>query len=325
MLMNKQQRKVRIAALSVASNVTLVAMKMIVGLTIGSVSIISEAIHSGVDLLAAVIALYSVKTSGVPADRDHPFGHGKIENISGAAEALLIFVAAIWIIVEAVGKLSHPEPLEAAGWGVAVMMISAAVNTVVSGMLFKVGRETDSVALQADAWHLRTDVYTSIGVMISLALIWIGQWLLPGRDFFWLDPLAAMIVAILILKAAYDLTVQAAKDLLDVRLPEEEVDWIRSVILEQRYLIRGFHDLKTRKAGNARFVEFHLKVDPDMSVMESHDITIVLKKKIAEHYPETTVTIHVEPCDSGCTDKCIAGCLSDGKYRRDMEGIQTKP
>ena len=317
--MDAQHRKVRVAALSVVSNTTLVVMKVIAGLMIGSVSIISEAIHSGVDLLAAIIALFSVKTSSIPADSEHPFGHGKIENISGTIEALLIFVAAIWIIFEAAKKLMHPEPMEAIGWGVGVMLISAVVNIVVSEMLFKVGRETDSIALQADAWHLKTDVYTSAGVMGGLALIWIAQWVFPGKDFFWLDPVAALGVALLIIKAAYDLTAQSAKDLLDVHLPEMEVEWIRQCILDHNSVVRGFHDLRTRKAGHFRFVEFHLKVDPHMSVMDSHDITKVLKKKIRAQFPGTTVTIHIEPCDSDCVDKCIEGCLLPEQERQKIK------
>ncbi len=317
--MDTQRRKVRVAILSVASNTTLVVMKLIVGLMIGSVSIISEAIHSAVDLLAAIIALFSVKTSSIPADSEHPFGHGKIENISGTIEALLIFVAAIWIIYEAAKKFMHPEPMEAIGWGVGVMLISAVVNIVVSEMLFKIGRETDSIALQADAWHLRTDVYTSIGVMVSLAAILMGQWIFPGKDFSWLDPVAAIGVALLIIKAAYDLTVQSAKDLLDVHLPEMEVEWIRQCILEQNSVVRGFHDLRTRKAGHFRFVEFHLKVDPHMSVMDSHDITKVLKQKIRAQFSGATVTIHIEPCDSDCVDKCIEGCLLPKQKRKKIQ------
>ena len=324
--MDTQRRKVRIAILSVVSNATLVVMKLITGLLIGSVSIISEAIHSGVDLLAAIIALFSVKTSSIPADGKHPFGHGKIENISGTIEALLIFVAAILIIIEAAKKLMHPEPMEALGWGVGVMLISAIVNIVVSKMLFKVGRETDSIALQADAWHLRTDVYTSFGVMVSLSLIWMAQGIFPGKNFFWLDPVAAIGVALLIIKAAYDLTAQSAKDLLDVHLPDAEIAWIRQCILNQNSVVRGFHDLRTRKAGHFRFVEFHLKVDPHMSVMDSHDITKVLKTKIKAQFPGTTVTIHIEPCDSDCVDKCIEGCLlpeqKKGMHANDLNPIK---
>jgi len=167
-----QQKKERVAMLSVASNSFLVLFKVIVGITIGSVSIISEAIHSGVDLLAAIIAMFSVKTSSVPADEQHPFGHGKIENISGFVEALLIFVAAFWIIFEALKKLMEPHEITHAGLGVAVMFVSAVINYFVSRRLFRVGKE-------ADAWHLRTDVYTSAGVMAGLGIIWIGHEFFP--------------------------------------------------------------------------------------------------------------------------------------------------
>jgi cation diffusion facilitator family transporter len=328
--MDTQHRKVRVAIVSVVSNTALVVIKLFIGMLIGSVSIISEAIHSGFDLLAAVIALFSVKTSSIPPDSNHPFGHGKIENISGTIEALLILVAAIWIIIEAAKKLMHPEPIEVIGWGIGVMLVSVVLNIVVSGMLFKVGRETDSIALQADAWHLRTDVYTSIGVMVSLTLIWVGQWLFPDKNFFWLDPVAAMGVALLIIKAAYDLTTQSTKDLLDVHLPRVEIEWIRQCILDQNSVVRGFHDLKTRKSGHFRFVEFHLKVDPDISVMNSHDITKILKKKIRTQLPETTVTIHIEPCDSDCVDKCIEGCLlpeqkRQEKLAKDLNPVKTLP
>ena len=222
--------KENVALLSVVSNTTLVVMKLIVGILIGSVSVMSEAIHSGVDLMAAVIALFSVKTSSLPADGRHPFGHGKIENISGTVEALLIFVAAGWIIWEAVQELLEPQPMETVGWGVAVMFFSAVANQFVARRLFKVGKETDSVALIADGWHLRTDVYTSAGVIVGLALIWSGEFLFPGRHFHWLDPVAAIGVAALIIKAAWDLTRQSAGGLMDETLPPEEEEEIRRLI-----------------------------------------------------------------------------------------------
>jgi cation diffusion facilitator family transporter len=145
------QRKTAVAILSVVSNSVLVILKLVVGISIGAVSIISEALHSAVDLLAAIIALAAVRISGRQADEDHPYGHGKYENISGAVEALLIFVAAAWITYEAIHKLMKPAPLAAVGWGIIVMLVSAVANTIVSARLFKVGRETDSLALQADA------------------------------------------------------------------------------------------------------------------------------------------------------------------------------
>lgn len=307
--MDFQRRKTRVALLSVVSNSTLVIMKIVVGLMIGSVSIISEGIHSGVDLIAALIALFSVRTSGIPADKRHPFGHGKIENISGTIEALLIFLAAAWIIYEAVHKLMAPGELEAAGWGAAIMLISVATNIFVSHMLFKVGKATDSVAILADAWHLRADVFTSAGVMLGMAAIWLGPAVLPGVDLRWVDPVAAMLVALMIIKAAYDLTLASAKDLLDVGLPPQELTWINAIIEGHRPQIHGFHQLRTRKAGHFRFIEFHLIVDRHLTVETSHAITEDLTGHIEEHLPHSSVTIHVEPCDGSCTQKCLEGCF----------------
>jgi cation diffusion facilitator family transporter len=304
-----QHRKSRAALISVVSNTALVLMKLAAGLLMGSVSVVSEAAHSAVDLMAAVIALFSVTTSGRPADEGHPFGHGKIENISGTVEALLIFLAAGWIIFEAIEKLRFPKPLEALGWGVIVMLVSAVVNIAVSRMLFRVGKEADSPALQADAWHLRTDVYTSAGVMAGLALIALGNRLFPGSDFNWLDPVTAIAVALLILKTAYDLTLQSARDLMDVPLPAGEKAWIRNLIEEQRPTIRGYHYLRTRKAGHYRFIEFHIQVDSQMTVEASHNLTRKLSDAIKEHFPHTTVTIHIEPCKGDCFEKCLKGCF----------------
>ncbi len=276
--------------------------KVAVGWTIGSVSVMSEAIHSGVDLIAAVIALIAVRTSDKPADEEHSFGHGKIENISGVIEAALIFLAAGWIVYEAVHKLMRPQPMEDVGWGVIVMLASAVVNTVVSGMLFKVARATDSVALEADAWHLRTDVWTSAGVMAGLALLWSGEWIFPGRHFHWIDPIAAIAVALLIVKAAWGLTLQAGRDLIDTDLPAEEKTWIREYLHGlktngERPGIFGYHRLRTRKSGRTRFVEFHLWVDPGMSVYASHELTRMIKADIGKQLAGADVLIHIEPYD----------------------------
>ncbi len=226
----EDRQKASVAKLSIISNASLVILKLIVGVMIGSVSVISEAIHSGVDLLAATIAFFAVRIAGKPADEGHPFGHYKVENISGTVEALLIFLAAGWIIFEAAKKLMSPQPMEEAGLGVAVMFVSSVANFFVSQRLFSVGRETDSMALKADAWHLRTDVYTSIGVMAGLAVIWIGEMLLPGTDLHWIDPLVAIGVAMLIIKAAYRLTLESARDLMDESLPDDEEE---GTILEE--------------------------------------------------------------------------------------------
>lgn len=306
--MADQRRKSRAAWLSVVSNTTLVALKVTVGLVVGSVSILSEAIHSAVDLVASCIAVMAVRASGKPPDDDHPFGHGKVESISGTIEALLIFVAGGWIIYEAIHKLRNPEPLQMAHWGVAAMLVSALANTAVSAHLFRVGRETDSLALIADAWHLRTDVWTSLGVAVGMATIAVGHWLAPQLALDWIDPAIAIVVALMILRAAYGLTRQSSRDLVDTSLPSEEEELIKRHIRSQHQVL-GFHHLRTRKAGDLRFIEFHLMVEAGMTVLEAHAITDQLKEWIQEHYPKSTITIHVEPCVLACPSHCIAGCV----------------
>ncbi|MBN1595557.1 cation transporter [candidate division FCPU426 bacterium] len=305
----RDRKKITVAALSVTSNTLLVIGKLVIGWLIGSVSVISEAIHSGVDLMAALIAYFAVRTSAKPADRHHPFGHGKIENISGVVEAILIFLAAGWIVYAAVKKIIHPEPLEAVGWGVGIMLFSAALNFIISEMLFKVGRETDSMALQADGWHLRTDVWTSLGVMAGLGLIWVNEKIFSGLHFHWLDPAAAIMVALLIIRAAYRLTREAARDLMDASLSPEELAWIRALIIKHCPPVCGFHRLRTRKSGATRFVEFHLLVHSQMSVEDSHCLTDDLSEHIEKKFTGSSVTIHIEPCAGYCSKICRAGCL----------------
>jgi cation diffusion facilitator family transporter len=289
------QEKMAVALLSVLSNTVLVVSKLVVGFLIGSVSVLSEAIHSGVDLVASAIAYFAVRTSGKPADEDHPYGHGKVENISGTVEAVLIFLAAGWIIYEAVDKLRHPRPLGSPTLGVGVMCVSSVVNLIVSRMLFRVGRKTGSAALIADAWHLRTDVYTSAGVMAGLGGILIGSWLVPGINLQWLDPVAAISVALLIIKAAYELTIESGRDLLDTKLPAEEEALIQTHVAEFAPTVKGFHRMRTRKAGHLRFVDFHVQVEGSMTVDRAHEISHAIAHAIQEHYPDTVVNIHVEP------------------------------
>jgi cation diffusion facilitator family transporter len=314
--MDATGKKIRVAALSVLSNATLVSGKVVIGILTGSVSVLSEAIHSGIDLLASLIALVAVRTAGKPADPEHPWGHGKIENLSGAIEAILIFVAAIWIIYESIEKLLHPKPLDTVGLGVGIMALSVIVNIAVSRALFRVGKETDSVALIADAWHLRTDVYTSLGVMGGLGLIVLGGLLLPKTDLAWLDPVVAIGVAMLIMRAAFQLTRQSIADLLDTSMPENEQVWITSYLRHEIAEAHGFHRLRTRKAGATRFVEFHLILDADMHVDDSHAITERITAEIRERFPGCNVTIHVEPCDGSCKENCVAGCLLDAGERK---------
>jgi cation diffusion facilitator family transporter len=293
------------ARLSVISNSALLIMKLIVGFAIGSVSIISEAIHSGMDLLAAVIAFLSVRKSGEPPDDEHTFGHGKFEDISGMVEALLIFGAALLIIYEAGMKLigEHGRSLstDLLAAGIAVMGISALVNWVVSARLMTVAKRTESIALESDAWHLRTDVYTSLGVFAGLILI-----RLTGLTF--LDPLIGIAVALVIMKAAWDLVNRSYRDLIDHRLPDQEEQRIREIICEHAGQYADFHALRTRRSGPERFIDLHLTVPGDVPVSQAHDLADHLESDLKTEFPRASITIHIEPCDERC-EGCGSICL----------------
>jgi cation diffusion facilitator family transporter len=269
-------------------------MKIVVGIMSGSVSIISEAIHSTIDLLAAVIAFFSVKISDRKPDEEHPYGHGKFENISGVIEALLIFVAAIWIFYQAGKKMLTHEPIDNIGWGMLVMVIASIVNVFVSRHLYKVAKETDSIALEADALHLKVDVYTSFGVAIGLFLIWLTHFFFK-EPIYILDPIVAMLVACFIIRESYILLKNAYSPLLDSKLPDEEIEIIKQAIERQKSDNISFHQLRTRKAGSKRYVDLHLEVPQDISVKDSHNICDAIEMDIESQIKNIEVNIHVEP------------------------------
>ncbi|MHB8076197.1 cation diffusion facilitator family transporter [Desulfosporosinus fructosivorans] len=295
------EERTQAAWLSVSSNIFLTLSKVVIGLISGSVSILSEGIHSGIDLLAAFIALFAVKESGKPADSRHAYGHGKIENVSGTIEAALIFVAALMIIVEAIQKLQEIIGGEGGhvgdlGIGLLVMGVSAIMNLIVSTKLMRVAKRTDSVALEADAMHLRTDVYTSVGVFIGLLLIKITGWTI-------LDPIIALGVALMIIRASFELTKKAFSPLVDVSLPEEECEIIAVVLMDHADEFLEFHKLRTRKAGAERHVDLHLVVAKYTSVLDVHELCDLIEKEINLELQGTHVLIHAEPCsprDSEC-------------------------
>ena len=278
--------KVSIARLSIISNTLLIVMKLLAGLLSGSVSILSEAIHSSMDLIAALIAFFSVRVSDNPPDSRHPYGHGKVENISGVIEALLIFIAAVWIIVEAVKKLFGERiELESIALGSIVMLISAIVNTYVSRKLYKVARATNSVALEADALHLKTDIFTSLGVAVGLGLI-------MATGINWLDPVIAILVALFIIREAYILLTKAFTPLLDTAWNSNEIEELEKKL---DGLDVSYHDLRTRVAGNYRFVDIHIQIPEDVSVGSAHKYCDKIESELTSFYKNLTVTIHVEP------------------------------
>jgi len=223
-------------------------------------------------------------------------------------------VAAILIIKESVTKLMGEEPENFTPdliiLGIAVMGISALVNWYVSNRLMTVAKQSESIALESDAWHLRTDVYTSVGVLVGLVLI-----RLTGITIF--DPLFALGVAVVIMKAAYDLTVRSFSDLIDHSLPKEDNKRIEEIISEHASIYAGFHDLKTRRSGPEIFIEVHLVIPGALTVQESHDLADHLEADLKLEYPRANMTIHIEPCNEGCT-QCGSFCT----FYKNKTGIE---
>ncbi|MCX7779411.1 MAG: cation diffusion facilitator family transporter [Negativicutes bacterium] len=288
MLEAQAKLKQRAAALSVLASSMLVIAKLAVGALTGSVSIISEAAHSGVDLMAAIIAWVAVRRSAKPPDQSHAYGHGKIENISGAVEALLIIGAALWIIYEAVEKLLRGGELQHLDYGIAVMCLSVAVNYFVSRRLIQVATLTGSHALEADALHLRTDMWTSLGVIGGLAAVKL-------TGLVWLDPAIAIAVSFLIFKAGFEMTRKSVYELMDVSLPPEEEDLIIEIILSHPAVI-NCHDLRTRRSGSLRMIDVHLILHKDMHLDKAHAICDAIEKSLCERLGHCDVVIHLEPC-----------------------------
>ncbi len=279
--------KMGAARLSVVSNTLITLLKLVVGVWTGSVAILSEAVHSATDLLAALIAFFAVRVSDTPPDPQHPYGHGKLESVSGAAEALLIFGAGIYIIVAAVQALVGGHETRSLGWGIGVMAATAVANTLVARHLFAVARRTDSLALLADAHHLSVDVWTSLGVMAGLAAV-----KLTGIAVF--DPLAALVVAVFVLRTAWGLTHDALHPLVDAVLPEDEVRAVEQILTHDTRVL-SFHKLRTRKSGSQRHIDVHIQVNDDLSLRDAHALTEELEDRMRETLPNVEVVIHTEP------------------------------
>jgi cation diffusion facilitator family transporter len=281
----------RAAALSIVSNTSLIALKVVAGILTGSVAVLTEALHSAIDLLASLIAFFSVRRAEEPADAGHRYGHEKYENAAAAAEGMLILVGSAVIAFAAVRSLIVGPSLERLGIGMGVVGFAAVTNLVVSTWLFRRGREMDSAALEADAAHLRTDSYTSFGVLVGLALVKI-----TGAE--WLDPVVALLIAAAILTTGARMTVGSLRVLVDEALPDEEMAAIRESI--ESFAadgVVGYHQLRTRRAGARRYVDLHVQFRRGTSLEEAHHTAHALQDAIQARLHNADVLIHLEPED----------------------------
>src|SRR4051794_14946046 len=246
-------RKARAARFSILSNSGLIALKIVAGVLTGSVAIITEAVHSAIDLVASVVAYFSVREAEEPADRSHPYGHEKVENLAAALEGVLIVLGAAIIIYEAINKLSEGAQVERLGIGIAVIGFSAAVNFTISAYLYTQAKLTDSPALEGDAAHLRTDAFTSVGVLVALALVAI-----TGVQE--LDAIAALVVAVAIVFSGVRLVTRSSRVLVDEVLPEDEMRAVGDAIRDHGAdEVIGFHKVRARRGGSRRYVDLHVQ------------------------------------------------------------------
>ena len=286
----KNHATLRMAYLSIATSIATMALKFGAYFLTGSVSLLSDAVESLVNLSAGLIALAALTIAARPADADHAYGHDKAEYFSSGAEGALILVAAVSIIYAAAGRFLHPAPLENLGPGLMVSLLAAALNFATARAMLKVGHKYDSITLEADAKHLLTDVWTSVGVVAGLGVVMFAP---PSWQI--LDPLMAVAVGLHVIVTGIHLLRRSWSGLMDAALPAGEVAQIEAEI--NRLLPAGtsFHDLRTRKSGSRRFVDFHLLVPGESSVNQAHVLCDRIENALEQALPNTAVTIHVEP------------------------------
>ncbi len=289
------------AKLMLTAVVVLFALKVAVGIITGSISIWAQAVDSSLDIFAVVVTFLTVGFSAKPADREHPFGHGKVENIAAGIQTVLLFIAAVSIIYSAIRRIILGATIEMAEAGIAVMLVSMIVSVLLSRHLFRVARATESVALEANAYNITADIYSTAGVLVGLTIV-----RFTGLTI--IDPILAIIVSGLILRAAYRVGQTAFGPLVDVRLPQKEEDELISCIREHTNQLAGFHEVRTRKAGSQRFIDLHLMLPKNASVEEAHQMCDHLEQDIENRLPNSNVTIHVEPCSTECDQCPVSSC-----------------
>ncbi|UCH50601.1 MAG: cation transporter [Chloroflexota bacterium] len=273
--------------------VSLILLKVIVGWISGSISVFAQAADSFLDLFAGLITFFAVRVATKPADEEHPFGHGKVEDMAGVVQGVLIFVAAGVIIYSAVTRIINNTTIELAEVGIGAMLVSMVASILLSRHLLKVSRATGSVVLEANARNITGDIYSTAAVLVGLLVV-----RLTGLSI--LDPIMAIGMAIYIAKIAYDTLGKPLLGLVDASLPRSEQAVIESCLGEQGNQIVGFHELRTRRSGNQRYIDLHLVMAKNISLEQTHGVCELLEHDIQARLPRTNVTIHVEPCDGKC-------------------------
>ncbi|MBI3541744.1 MAG: cation transporter [Deltaproteobacteria bacterium] len=294
-------KRSRAATLALVATLFLTVAKVAVAIFTGSIGVLSEAIHSGLDLVSSVVTFFVVRATALPADYDHPFGHGKIESLSAMFEAVLLLVAGGFIVYEGASKWASGEHhVHNVAWGVAVTGVSVVVNLFVYFQNRGVARSEESIAIETNAFHFLTDVFTSLAVFLSLGALSVTNWV-------FLDPLVALVIAAYVFWVGIEQIKKCVKELSDSVLPDEELQTVRRALEKHQKEYLNYHDLRTRKAGAVRYVEFHLEVCSEQRVAEAHAVCDRIEDDIHNRFREVDVNIHVEPCGNH-GPQCSATC-----------------
>jgi cation diffusion facilitator family transporter len=280
----------RYAWLSIAAAVATILLKSVAWWLTGSVGLLSDALESFVNLAGALMALAMISLAETPEDDRHAWGHGKAEYFSSAFEGFLILLAAISIGYAAVGRLLHPEPLEAVGAGLLVSVVASLINLFAARELLQAGRAYNSITLEADAKHLMTDVWTSVGVIIGVGLVWVSGWL-------WLDPAIALLVAANIVWTGWQLLHRSASGLMDEAIPAEQIAAVEAVLSNYRKEGLDFHAVRTRQAGRTAFISLHVLVPGGWTVQRGHDVVEKIEADIRAVVANSHLTTHLEPIE----------------------------
>ena len=280
----------RFAWLSIAAATVIIVLKTAAYWLTGSVGLLSDALESLVNLVAASVALVALAVAARPADDDHHFGHDKAEYLSSGLEGALILVAALAIAATAIERLIYPRPLEQLGVGLALTLLATLINFGVARKLLAAGKQYDSIALEADAHHLMTDVWTSVGVAVGIAAVLVTGWL-------WLDPVIAIAIALKIVWTGYDLIKRSILGLMDTALPAAEEGSIREILDRHRTKGIDYHALRTRRSGARRFVSLHLLVPGSWTIQQGHDLSEEIEAEVRARLRNTTITTHLEPIE----------------------------
>lgn len=311
--MKAQSPKARAEKLAIAGAGALAVLKLGTGLAINSIGLISAAADSLVDVLVSSFNLVSIRLADSPADEGHPYGHGKIENLAGLVQGTVFALIGGWVIWESVRRYIRGTGPQYAEWGVLVMLVSIVASWLIARHLRRVAARTDSVVLMADSLHYATDVWTNGGVLAALVLSRV-----TGSVLF--DPLIAAVVGAVILLSAYRILVRSVQDLMDAAIPEAEQREIEQVIHRHTFVVSS-HDLRTRRAGSQRQIDFSVVLCRHLPLGEAHDLVDHIEKEIERTIPNSHVVVHAEPCMPECrhTDRCVLWCKRENLLAHDPQ------